>query len=180
MTAYRSTVIAMGLLGALLTQAATADQDMRITQLQRCGDLFSKQALSWCLRTRGLPESEVELKLDGRPLRAEQIRRDGERMRLTLAPDELRSGPLWLEHGGRRSNPVWLSAGRSQVVAARADEVTRNMDGLTTYVDLVSLIIEEDHEGLAKAQQLAEKYGAKLVGAIPRSIPISCACPWTT
>ncbi len=167
MTAYRSNVIALGLLGALLTQAATADQDMRITQLQRCGDLFSKQTLSWCLRTRGLPESEVELKLDGRPLRAEQIRRDGERMRLTLAPDELRSGPLWLEHGGRRSNPVWLSAGRSQVVAARADEVTRNMDGLTTYVDLVSLIIEEDHEGLAKAQQLAEKYGAKLVGAIP-------------
>ncbi len=167
MTAYRSTIIALSLLGALLTQAATADQDMRITQLQRCGDLFSKQALSWCLRTRGLPESEVELKLDGRPLRAEQIRRDGERMRLTLAPDELRSGPLWLEHGGRRSNPVWLSAGRSQVVAARADEVTRNMDGLTTYVDLVSLIIEEDHEGLAKAQQLAEKYGAKLVGAIP-------------
>ncbi len=167
MTAYRSTIIALGLLGALLTQAATADQDMRITQLQRCGDLFSKQALSWCLQTRGLPESEVELKLDGRPLRAEQIRRDGERMRLTLAPDELRSGPLWLEHGGRRSNPVWLSAGRSQVVAARADEVTRNMDGLTTYVDLVSLIIEEDHEGLAKAQQLAEKYGAKLVGAIP-------------
>ena len=49
MTAYRSTIIAMGLLGALLTQAATADQDMRITQLQRCGDLFSKQALSWCL-----------------------------------------------------------------------------------------------------------------------------------
>ena len=104
MTAYRSTIIALSLLGALLTQAATADQDMRITQLQRCGDLFSKQALSWCLQTRGLPESEVELKLDGRPLRAEQIRRDGERMRLTLAPDELRSGPLWLEHGGRRSN----------------------------------------------------------------------------
>ena len=41
------------------------------------------------------------------------------------------------------------------------------MDDLTTYVDLVSLIIEEDHEGLEKARQLAEKYGAEVVGAIP-------------
>ena len=44
---------------------------------------------------------------------------------------------------GLRSNPVWLSAGRSQVLAAKPDEVARNMDDLTTYVDLVSLIIEE-------------------------------------
>ena len=109
----------------------------------------------------------MQLKLSGEALPAEQISRDGNQLRLTLPADQVRSGPLWLEHDGKRSNPVWLSAGRSQVLAAKPDEVARNMDDLTTYVDLVSLIIEEDHEGLEKARQLAEKYGAEVVGAIP-------------
>lgn len=109
----------------------------------------------------------MQLYLDGKRLNADTLQRDGDQLRLTLAPDAVRSAPLWLEHDGKRSNPVWLSAGRSQVLAATPDEVARNMDDLTTYVDLVSLIIEEDHQGLDKARQLAEKYGAEVVGAIP-------------
>ncbi len=109
----------------------------------------------------------MQLYLNGERVAADTLQRDGKQLRLTLAADAVRSGPLWLERDGQRSNPVWLSAGRSQVLAAKPDEVARNMDDLTTYVDLVSLIIEEDHEGLDKARQLAEKYGAKVVGAIP-------------
>ncbi|EWC40976.1 S8/S53 family peptidase [Stutzerimonas stutzeri] len=166
MSAYRSAALAVGLLGALASLPAGADPGMRIVQLQRCGDLFAEARLTWCLRTSGVPESDVQLKLAGQSLGAEQVRRDGNHVQLSLAPEQVRSGPLWLEHAGQRSNPVWLSSGRSHVVAANADEVAHNMDGLTTYVDLVSLIIEEDHDGLAKAKRLAEKYRAKLVGSI--------------
>ncbi|HFQ8766113.1 TPA: S8 family serine peptidase, partial [Pseudomonas aeruginosa] len=75
--------------------------------------------------------------------------------------------PLWLEQGGRSSNPVWLTLNGSHVLAAGPDEVAKNMDGLTTYVDLVSLLIEENHDGRREAERLADKYGARVVGAIP-------------
>ncbi|AGA87431.1 S8/S53 family peptidase [Stutzerimonas stutzeri] len=159
--------LGLGLLNALYTFPATAQDPIRVTQLKRCGDLFAEDAQSWCLSARGLPRGEVQLYLDGKRLNADTLQRDRDQLRLTLAPDAVRSAPLWLEHDGKRSNPVWLSAGRSQVLAATPDEVARNMDDLTTYVDLVSLIIEEDHQGLDKARQLAEKYGAEVVGAIP-------------
>ncbi|MBE7375416.1 S8/S53 family peptidase [Pseudomonas lopnurensis] len=159
-------VAAIGLLGALTCAPAFAGQDLRITQLQRCGDLFARDRLTWCLHASGLPEAQVGLQLAGKPLRAERVERDGQHLRLTLPAAEHESGPLWLEHDGQRSNPVWLSLGRSHVLAATADEVTENMDGLTTYVDLVSLIVEEDQDGLETARRLAEKYAAKVVGAI--------------
>lgn len=159
--------LGLGLLNALYTFPATAQDPIRVTQLKRCGDLFAEDAQSWCLSAKGLPRGEVQLYLDGKRLNADTLQHDGDQLRLTLAPDAVRSAPLWLEHDGKRSNPVWLSAGRSQVLAATPDEVARNMDDLTTYVDLVSLIIEEDHQGLDKARQLAEKYGAEVVGAIP-------------
>jgi len=159
--------LGLGLLNALYTFPAAAQDPIRVTQLKRCGDLFAEDAQSWCLSAKGLPRGEVQLYLDGKRLNADTLQRDGDQLRLTLAPDAVRSAPLWLEHDGKRSNPVWLSAGRSQVLAATPDEVARNMDDLTTYVDLVSLIIEEDHQGLDKARQLAEKYGAEVVGAIP-------------
>ncbi|QXP27537.1 S8/S53 family peptidase [Stutzerimonas stutzeri] len=162
-----SFALGLAMFGAMATGPVAASEELRIARLTRCGDLFAENALSWCLNARGLPRADVQLKLSGEALPAEQISRDGNQLRLTLPADQVRSGPLWLEHDGKRSNPVWLSAGRSQVLAAKPDEVARNMDDLTTYVDLVSLIIEEDHEGLEKARQLAEKYGAEVVGAIP-------------
>ncbi|WP_278420606.1 S8/S53 family peptidase [Stutzerimonas kunmingensis] len=158
--------LGLGLLSSLAAFPAAAEDPIRITQLKRCGDLFAEDSLSWCLSAKGLPSGGVQLYLNGERVAADTLQRDGKQLRLTLAPDAVRSGPLWLERDGQRSNPVWLSAGRSQVLAAKPDEVARNMDDLTTYVDLVSLIIEEDHEGLDKARQLAEKYGAKVVGAI--------------
>jgi len=159
--------LGLGLLGTLIILPAAAEDPIRITQLKRCGDLFAEDSQSWCLQAKGLPRADVQLYLNGQRVDADTLQRDGEQLRLTLGPDAVRSGPLWLEHDGTRSNPVWLSAGRSQVLAAKPDEVARNMDDLTTYVDLVSLIIEEDHDGLKKARQLAEKYDAKVVGAIP-------------
>ncbi|MGE4407483.1 S8/S53 family peptidase [Pseudomonas sp.] len=154
------------LLGTLACAPAFAEQALRITELQRCGELFARDRLTWCLQTSGLPEAPVRLHLAGEPLPAERVERDGDRLRLTLPAAEHRSGPLWLEHDGQRSNPLWLSLGRSHVLAATTDALVENMDGLTTYLDLVSLIVEEDQDGLETARRLAEKYGAKVVGAI--------------
>ena len=147
-----------------LGTAAAAEQPLRITDLQRCGDLFSAEQLTYCLRSEGLDSGDLEVMLGGKAVETRQGNKG--RLRLTLRPKDHQSGPLWLRQGGRSSNPVWLTLNGSHVLAASPDAVAENMDGLTTYVDLVSLIIEEDHDGLEESRRLATKYGAEVVGAI--------------
>ena len=147
----------------LLAPLAQAEEPLRITQLQRCGDLLADNP-EYCLRATGLAEGELRVHLGDKALGAQRVHREGSRLRLNL--DQGPGAPLWLQQGERRSNPVWLSRGRSQVVAAGPDEVAKNMDGLTTYLDLVGLLIEEKHDGREEAERLAAKYGAKVVGAI--------------
>lgn len=157
------------LLLALLSSfipAAHAENALRIEQLQRCGDLLEQERQEFCLRIRGLEDGDLRVSLGERELPAASIRREGEQLRLSLASADHRSAPLWLEQGERRSNSVWLSLRGSHVLAATPAEVAKNMDGLTTYVDLVSLIIEERFDGLKEARRLADKYGARVVGAI--------------
>lgn len=153
-------------LGACCAVAST-EQPLRIEGLQRCGNLFEHERQQWCMQVRGLGEQMPTLRLGGTTLPASVIERSENGLRLELRRDEHRSAPLWLEDGSRASNPVWLSLNSSHVVAAGPDEVAKNMDGLTTYVDLVSLLIEEKHDGLDEARRLAKKYDAKVVGAIP-------------
>ncbi|MCB8889171.1 S8 family serine peptidase [Vreelandella malpeensis] len=154
-------------LAALLVSAgAPADTPLRIEQLQRCGDLLDADAPTFCLAVAGLEEAELTLLLDGVALDPAQIERKPQRLRLTLDP-ATRSGPLWLAQGERRSNPVWLTRQGSHVIAASSDEIAENMDGVSSYVDLVSVIIEEEHDGLEEARRLADKYGATVVGQIP-------------
>ncbi|MCQ4308792.1 S8/S53 family peptidase [Pseudomonas stutzeri] len=137
---------------------------LRLKEMQRCGDLFSVDQLTFCLRATGLDDGDVRLMLRGKPVEA--TRSDDGKLRLSLRKSEHESGPLWLEQGERRSNPVWLTMNGSHVLAAGPDEVTQNMDGLNTYVDLISLIIEEDLDGLDASKRLAKRYGAEVVGAI--------------
>ncbi|MCJ0974207.1 S8/S53 family peptidase [Pseudomonas sp. PS1] len=156
-------------LAALLIAAGSgtvlaADPPLRLKNLQRCGDLLSTEQLTFCMSGTGLARGPVRVMLRDRAIEA--TRKQEGRLRLTLNRKDHQSGPLWLEQGERRSNPVWLTLNGSHVVPAGPDEVARNMDGLTTYVNLVSLIIEEDHDGLAESKRLAEKYGATVVGAI--------------
>ncbi|MDD2106307.1 S8/S53 family peptidase [Pseudomonas asiatica] len=147
--------------------AEAAADSLRIKQLQRCGDLFGDGQQQWCLRAEGLGAQLPTVWLGGARLPTADFERQGDRLTLKLAKQALRSAPLWLEDGERTSNPVWLTRQRSHVVAAGPDEVAKNMDGLTTYVDLVSLLIEEKHDGLGEARRIAGKYGAQVVGAIP-------------
>ncbi|WP_423836578.1 S8/S53 family peptidase [Stutzerimonas stutzeri] len=154
--------LALGLLNPGLAMAETAA--LRLKEMQRCGDLFSVDQLTFCLRATGLDDGDVRLMLRGKPVEA--TRSDDGKLRLSLRKSEHESGPLWLEQGERRSNPVWLTMNGSHVLAAGPDEVTQNMDGLNTYVDLISLIIEEDLDGLDASKRLAKRYGAEVVGAI--------------
>ena len=160
-------VVLSALVMAVLCPLANAQDALRIQSLQRCGDLLAGEKQEWCLQVRGLGEALPKLRLGEDTLPASAVQRSGDTLRLQLNSNEHRSAPLWLEDGARASNPVWLSLHRSHVLAAGPDEVAKNMDGLTTYVDLVSLLIEESHDGLDEARRLAKKYDAKVVGAIP-------------
>lgn len=158
----------LALLLCLFASIANATQEpLRIKQLQRCADLLSDAPQQWCLRAQGLGQGKPAVWLDGVQLSEAQVLRDGDMLKLTLDRPRQRSAPLWLQAHGQQSNPVWLTQRRSHVVAAGPDEVAKNMDGLTTYLDLVSLLIEEKHDGLPEAQRIAAKYGAQVVGAIP-------------
>ncbi|MCY4127015.1 MAG: peptidase S8 and S53 subtilisin kexin sedolisin, partial [Pseudomonas sp.] len=143
-----------------------APDTLRIQQLQRCGDRLSAERQQWCLRVTGLGEQAPTLKVGGVAVPAGALERQGDTLTLTLEHPSGPSAPLWLEVDGQASNPVWLTRQRSHVVAAGPDEVAKNMDGLTTYLNLVSVLIEERYDGLQEARRIADKYGAQVVGAI--------------
>ena len=161
------------LIGLVLAFAAAlpfsvhSAQPLRVEQLLRCGDRLQADVQEFCLRVSGLGEENWQARLNGTPIKHEAMQREDGQMRIRINPGESESGPLWFEQDGQSSNPVWLSLKGSHVVAATDKEVAKNMDGLTTYVDLISLIIEESHDGAKESRRLAEKYGATVVGAIP-------------
>ncbi len=151
----------------LIATVAAAEQPLRVEQLQRCGNLLQMDTQEFCLRVSGLDSSDFQVKLNGTSLPAEDITHNDERVRVRISDSDAESGPLWFEQHEQSSNPIWVSLKGSHVVAATDQEVAKNMDDITTYVDLISLIIEESHDGAEEAQRLAEKYDAEVVGMIP-------------
>lgn len=150
-----------------MTTSAVAEQPLRVEQLQRCGDLLQMDVQEFCLQVSGLDDTDFLVSLNGTPLPSKALDHEGDRIRLRINSTDAQSGPLWFEQHEQSSNPVWVSLKGSNVIAATDQEVAKNMDGLTTYVDLISLIIEESHDGAQEAQRLAEKYDAEVVGMIP-------------
>lgn len=149
---------------AAVANVAQALEPLRLERLERCDDLLDTQRQVFCLKARGLEAGAVQVLLAGTKIDSE---READRLKVTLQAGRNPSGGVWLEQAGRSSNAVWLSMAGNHVLAARPNEVATNMDGLTTYVNLVSVIVEERYEGLAEAKKLAQKYGAAVVGAIP-------------
>ncbi len=159
--------IVPALIMLLMAGAAGAAQPLRVEQMQRCGNLLESEVQEFCLLVSGLDQGAFQAKLNGEPVKAKDVTRDEDRVRIRIQTADAKSGPLWFEQHEQSSNPIWVSLKGSHVVAATDQEVAKNMDGLTTYVDLISLIIEESHNGAKESQRLAEKYGAKVVGMIP-------------
>ncbi|ORC57853.1 peptidase S8 and S53 subtilisin kexin sedolisin, partial [Pseudomonas floridensis] len=145
---------------------ALAKDNLRIERLQRCDDLLDRQQQTFCLRAKGMDTGPVEIRLGDKTLPESAIQRDGDSLRVRLNYADWQSAPIWLQQAGNSSNPVWLSMAGSHVLAATPDEVAKNMDGLTTYVNLISLIIEERFDGREEAQRIAQKFGATVVGSI--------------
>lgn len=152
---------------AAAEQPSQGEQPLRVEQLQRCGNLLAMDIQEFCLRVSGLDDTDFQVKLNGTPLHAEGLDHDGDRVRVRINSADAQSGPLWFEQHEQSNNPVWVSLRGSHVLAATDQETAKNMDDITTYVDLISLIIEEDYDGAEEAQRLAEKYGAEVVGMIP-------------
>lgn len=145
---------------------AQAAEGLRLERLQRCDELIGREQQTFCLGAQGLQPGELRLKLDGKPVPEQLLERDGQRLKLRLSATDWRSGPVWIEQEGRSSNAVWLSMAGSHVLAATPQQVAKNMDGLTSYVDLVSVIIEERFNGADEAERIARKFGATVVGSI--------------
>jgi len=148
-------------------QAAHDEQPLRIEQLQRCGNLLQLDTQEFCLHVIGLDSSNFQIKLNGTPLPAEQLTYHDDQVTVRIDKADAESGPLWFEQHEQSSNPIWVSLQGSHVVAATEQEIAKNLDDITTYVDLISLIIEEEYDGAEEAQRLAEKYDAEVVGMIP-------------
>lgn len=148
-----------------MAHSGHAAEAPRLAELYRCGDLLDTARLEFCASVRHPRPGALRLMLAGELLET----RNGAEHRLQFVVDPARhaSGPFWLEQDGERSNAVWLSTQDSATVAAGANEVARNGDGITTYVDLVSVIIEEAFDVEPELRRLANKYGAQIVGAIP-------------
>jgi subtilisin family serine protease len=145
--------------------AAPADAPLRIEALGRCGELLAPGPYEVCVRASGLAAGPVEVRLGG--ARVAGLAAAGPELRIAIDPKRHASGPLALAQGARRSNGVWLSLRPAAVVAARPDEVARNDDGIPSYVNLVSVIVEEEYDALAECRRIAAKYRAEIVGGIP-------------
>jgi hypothetical protein len=153
------TLMLCGLAG--MAQAQTA---LRVERLERCDDLLDRQNQVFCLNAKGLSDEPLQAWLGGV---AKPIEREGNQLRLSLRTGKDASGPVRLEQAGRSSNSVWLSMAGNHVLAAKPNEMATNAEGLSTYLNLVSVVIEERYNGLDRARQLAQRYGASVVGGIP-------------
>lgn len=153
--------------GLLLTSVVLAAEELRITHWEPSSAASDSDTKMFSVTAQGLENESVRVMFDNKALPDSQIQHRDGRLMFSLQGDHHRSGPLWLEQRKAKSNPIWLSLAGSHVVAASEDEVATNMDGLTTYVDLVSVIIEESHDGAEEAKRLADKFGVRVVGAIP-------------
>lgn len=152
---------------AVAEPSANTEQPLRIEQLQRCGNLLEMDTQEFCLTVSGLDSHDFQVKLNGTPLPTEDLTYHDHQVQVRINKADAESGPLWFEQHEQSSNPIWVSLKGSHVVAATDQEVAKNMDDITTYVDLISLIIEEEYDGAEEAQRLADKYDAEVVGMIP-------------
>lgn len=160
--------LALCLAGALLPgmpSAASAEAPLRLAGLMRCGDLIDPVTYEFCAEIGARERGELRLVLDGTEVAAASGSES--EVRFALARADHRSGPIWAEQNGRRSNAAWLSMQDSATLAATRAEVAENSDGITTYVDLVSIVIEEAFEAEPEARRLAAKYESRIVGSIP-------------
>lgn len=138
----------------LLMGGAVCAQELRITHVTKDNGAPDSAASVFFVESQGADASRARLVLDGDTIPRSRVQAHNGGFKVSLNSDNYTSGPLWIRQGDAASNPVWLSLAGSHVVAATESRVATNMDGLTTYLDLVSVVIEESHDGADEAVRL--------------------------
>src|SRR5690554_6974511 len=126
MRKFRAVVSGLVMALSCVSINAAAAAPLRITQLQRCGDLLETHQLTFCLQIAGLQQTPLQIQHNGNALPSDQIRQGDGQIQLQIDAASSKSGPLWVEQRGQASNPIWLSLGSSHVLAADQQAVARN------------------------------------------------------
>lgn len=150
----------------VMSNAVDAAPALHIERLSPCGPWAPGPPRVWCVQVAGMGEAMPDVLLDGTPVPAAKVSREGQTLRFELPRRQLASGPLWLRDEPRESNPTWLSMGQSHVQAARREHQVLIADRLVTVLDLVGLLLREDVDGLTEARRIAQAHGLEIVGAI--------------
>lgn len=156
----------LALVVIILSNAGEASPTLRIEWLAACGPWVPGPPQTWCLQVSGMAGASPAVLLDGQPLPASAVRREGQTLRLHLPEQPVDSGPLWLRDGLRTSNTVWLSERPSHVQSATPERQVLIADRLVTSVDLLSVLLRADVKGLPEARRIAKAHGVQIVGAI--------------
>jgi len=119
-----------------------------------------------CMHVRGLKESMPTVVFNGLDIPPQRVWRHAGNLCFSLEKGSM-SGPIWLRADGRASNSVWLTTQPSFVLSPNQDSLAKIANRVVTAVDLVSLMLREDADGLEEARSIARRYSLEIVGAIP-------------
>lgn len=162
---HKRTVYLLASVVILLAYTAEALGALRIDDLRPSGHTLIDGVQRWCVRVREHQNLPVVV-MDGVALAEHRVKRVGNTLCFDL-PHDINSGPLWLREGGRTSNSVWLSIRKSWVLSPSRGRLAKIADRVVTDLELVSLVMHEEVDGLEQARRIAHQYRLEITGAIP-------------
>ncbi|MCU0125676.1 S8/S53 family peptidase [Pseudomonas vlassakiae] len=156
----------MLILAAAVLSCAKAEGALRIDGLAPKAHGYVHDVHQQCMQVQGMGEFPPTVVVNGSDLPAHRVERHARSLCFSLGKGSP-SGPIWLRQAGRTSNAVWFTAQRSSVRASAKGHLVKIADRVVTAVDLVSLILSEDLDGLEQARRIARHNDLEIVGAIP-------------
>src|SRR5690606_26826854 len=90
---------------SLLSLCIYADTPLRITQLQRCGNVLDSQQPTYCVQVSGLQSGPAQLRFNGAPVPTDRIEYRQNHLRVRLNAAAARSAPLLVAQRGEPPKP---------------------------------------------------------------------------
>ncbi|MFJ4068090.1 S8 family serine peptidase [Pseudomonas sp. NPDC089996] len=153
-------------LAATVLSSAEVRGALRIDSLAPKGHGYQQDVHQQCMQVQGMGQLPPTVVVNGRDLPAHRVERNARSLCFSLSKGSP-SGPVWLREAGRTSNSVWFTTQGSSVRASAKEHWVKVADRVVTAVDLVSLILPEDSDGLEQARRIARHHDLEIVGAIP-------------